>query len=113
MAELYVEIMLPGHGYPMFGAEIIKKALETTATFLDDIEEQVLSFMNRGKTLDFVIHNVKFDTVAMKLPWLKPVYDDPQFLIRMIWRRYGGWWDGEYDRLFPTPRSEEAKNGLS
>ena len=112
MAELDVEIMLPGHGYPMFGAEIIKKALETTATFLDDIEEQVLSFMNRGKTLDFVIHNVKFDTVAMKLPWLKPVYDDPQFLIRMIWRRYGGWWDGEYDRLFPTPRSEEAKKWL-
>ena len=26
----------------------------------------------------------------------------------MIWRRYGGWWDGEYDRLLPSPREEEA-----
>ena len=27
----------------------------------------------------------------------------------MIWRRYGGWWDGEYDRLLPAKRSEESK----
>ena len=44
----------------------------------------------------------------MELPWLKPVYDDPEFLIRMIWRRFGGWWEGEYDRLFPAKRSNEA-----
>ena len=44
----------------------------------------------------------------MNNPWLTPIYDDPQFLIRMIWRRYGGWWDGEYDRLLPSPRKEEA-----
>ena len=27
----------------------------------------------------------------------------------MVWRRYGGWWDGEYDRLLPAPRSDESK----
>jgi alkyl sulfatase BDS1-like metallo-beta-lactamase superfamily hydrolase len=27
----------------------------------------------------------------------------------MIWRRYGGWWDGEYDRLLPDTRENEAK----
>ncbi len=26
----------------------------------------------------------------------------------MIWRRYGGWWDGEYDNLLPADRSSLA-----
>ena len=52
---------------------------------------------------------VEFKKNLMELPWLKPVYDDPEFLIRMIWRRYGGWWDGEYDRLLPDSRENEAQ----
>ena len=108
MSELGAEIMLPGHGYPMFGKDNIKRALITTSVFLDDIEDQVLKLMNQGKTLNFIIHNIKFKEDLMELPWLRPVYDDPEFLVRMIWRRYGGWWEGEYDRLFPAKRSDEA-----
>ena len=88
--------------------ENIKQALTSTAEFLDDIEDQVIKLMNRGKTLNFIIHKVELKKNLMELPWLKPVYDDPEFLIRMIWRRYGGWWEGEYDRLFPAKRSVEA-----
>ena len=108
MSTLDAEVMLPGHGYPMFGKDNIQRALTTTAEFLDDIENQVMQLMNQGKTLNFIIHKVKFKKELMELPWLKPVYDDPEFLIRMIWRRYGGWWEGEYDRLFPAKRSDEA-----
>ena len=25
-----------------------------------------------------------------------------------MWRRYGGWWDGEPDNLLPSPRAEQA-----
>jgi alkyl sulfatase BDS1-like metallo-beta-lactamase superfamily hydrolase len=25
-----------------------------------------------------------------------------------VWRRYGGWWDGEPDNLLPSPRSQQA-----
>ena len=58
MSELEAEIMLPGHGYPMFGKENIQKALTTTAEFLDDIENQVMELMNQGKTLNFIIHKL-------------------------------------------------------
>ena len=27
----------------------------------------------------------------------------------MIWRRYGGWWDGEYDRLLPETREKDSQ----
>ena len=108
MLKLDCEIFLPGHGFPIFGKERITKALETTSSFLRSIEDQTIKLMNQGKSLNHVLHEVQIPNELMKLPWLTPIYDDPQFLIRMIWRRYGGWWDGEYDRLFPAPRKDEA-----
>ena len=108
MKEMQSEILLPGHGFPIFGKERIEIALTTTSELLKSIEDQTLVLMNKGKRLNEILHEVKFSESLMNRPWLKPVYDDPQFLVRMVWRRYGGWWDGEYDRLLPSPREEEA-----
>ncbi|MBI1734926.1 MAG: MBL fold metallo-hydrolase, partial [Candidatus Rokubacteria bacterium] len=35
--------------------------------------------------------------------YLKAVYDEPEFVVRNIWRLYGGWWDGAPARLKPAP----------
>ena len=109
MLKKDAEIMIPGHGLPIYGRDRIKEALSTTADFLKDIEDQTLKLMNQGKSLNEVFHQVEISSDIQKKPWLRPVYDDPKFLIRMIWRRYGGWWDGEYDRLLPDTRENEAK----
>jgi len=108
MLKLDCELFLPGHGFPIIGKARIKLALETTSSFLRTIEDQTLKLMNQGKSLNQVLHEVEIPENLMKHAWLTPIYDDPQFLIRMIWRRYGGWWDGEYDRLLPSPRKAEA-----
>lgn len=108
MLTLDCDVFLPGHGFPIFGKDRIKLALETTSKFLRTIEDQTLRLMNQGKSLNQVLHNVTIPSELMEYPWLTPIYDDPQFLIRMVWRRYGGWWDGEYDRLLPSSRKEEA-----
>jgi alkyl sulfatase BDS1-like metallo-beta-lactamase superfamily hydrolase len=31
------------------------------------------------------------------------VYDEPEFVVRNIWRLYGGWWDGDPSHLKPAP----------
>jgi alkyl sulfatase BDS1-like metallo-beta-lactamase superfamily hydrolase len=36
-------------------------------------------------------------------PYLQPVYDEPEFIVRTIWRLYGGWWDGNPATLKPAP----------
>lgn len=108
MAALGAETLLPGHGLPIFGADRIREALDTTATLLRSIESQALALMNRGCSLDEVLHGVSLPATLMDKPYLRPVYDDPRFLVRMVWRRYGGWWDGEYDTLLPAPRAALA-----
>jgi alkyl sulfatase BDS1-like metallo-beta-lactamase superfamily hydrolase len=31
----------------------------------------------------------------------------------MVWRRYGGWWDGEFDQLLPAPKPEQAAEWIA
>ena len=109
MAALRPEIMLSGHGLPIFGSDRIVQALNDTAELLDSIESQTLALMNQGKSLDTCIHEVEVPSHLRDQPYLRPVYDHPQFLVRNVWRRYGGWYDGEPDNLLPAPRVEQAK----
>jgi alkyl sulfatase BDS1-like metallo-beta-lactamase superfamily hydrolase len=44
----------------------------------------------------------------LERPYLRPVYDEPEFVVRNIWRLYGGWWDGDPSSLKPAPRSALA-----
>jgi glyoxylase-like metal-dependent hydrolase (beta-lactamase superfamily II) len=108
MAALGAETMVAGHGLPIFGADRITEALTGTAELLDSIEDQTLELMNRGKSLDEVIHSVVVPEHLRDRPYLRPVYDHPQFLVRNVWRRFGGWYDGEPDNLLPAPRARQA-----
>ena len=39
-------------------------------------------------------------------PYLQAVYDEPEYVVRNIWRLYGGWWDGQPAHLKPARESE-------
>jgi len=113
MAGCGAELMLCGHGVPIFGAARIRQALTDTAELLDSLESQTLALMNQGLPLDRVLHEVEVPEQLRRLPYLQPVYDHPQFLVRNIWRRYGGWYDGEPDNLLPAPRAEQAREWVT
>ncbi|GAA3722185.1 alkyl sulfatase BDS1-like metallo-beta-lactamase superfamily hydrolase [Spinactinospora alkalitolerans] len=109
MAALGAELLLPGHGLPVFGADRVRRACSETAELLESLEAQTLAAMNRGLPLDEVIHAVSVPAHLADRPYLQPVYDHPQFVVRNIWRRYGGWYDGEPDNLVPAPRDAQAR----
>ncbi len=100
------EVLLPGHGYPVVGAGRVRQALSDTAELLESLVEQTLALMNGGARLDEVVHTVRPPAALMERPYLKPVYDEPEFIVRTIWRQYGGWWDGNPASL--KPASERA-----
>ncbi len=109
MCSLGADTLIPGHGMPIFGADRIRTALTDTADLLESLEAQVLALMNAGAPLDRVLHEVVMPQHLLDKPYLKPVYDHPQFILRNIWRLYGGWYDGEPDNLLPAPRAEQAR----
>jgi len=113
MAALGAELMVPGHGLPVFGVDRIHAALSDTAELLESIELQTLTLMNEGASLDRVLHEVRVPEHLLAKPYLRPVYDHPQFIIRNVWRLYGGWHDGEPDNLLPAPRADLAVEWVS
>jgi alkyl sulfatase BDS1-like metallo-beta-lactamase superfamily hydrolase len=108
MAALGAEVMVPGHGVPIFGADRITAALNDTAELLESLETQTVALMNTGASLDKVLHAVEVPSHLRDQPYLQAVYDHPEFLVRNVWRLYGGWHDGEPDNLMPAPRAKQA-----
>ena len=102
------EILLPGHGVPVIGADRVAQALGDTAALLESLVEQTLALMNQGARLDEIIHTVRAPSALLERPYLRPVYDDPEFIVRNLWRLYGGWYDGNPSHLKPSPESTLA-----
>ncbi len=103
MLQLDAEFLLPGHGFPVVGADRVRQALTDTADLLDSLVDQTLAVMNAGGRLDDAIHTVRVPAALEARPYLRPVYDEPEFIVHTVWRQYGGWWDGNPATLKPAP----------
>ena len=102
MASLDAETLLPGHGLPIEGAARVKQALLETAELLTVLHDGTVALMNEGRPLDAILGAVKAPEHLLARPYLRPVYDEPEFVVRNTWRLYGGWWDGNPAHLKPA-----------
>ncbi|HTC11558.1 MAG TPA: alkyl sulfatase dimerization domain-containing protein [Acetobacteraceae bacterium] len=108
MQGLRPDILIPGHGPVIFGGVRAAQMLDDGATLLESLVAQTLALMNRGATLDEVLRGVSAPAALLAKPWLRPLYDDPEFVVRGIWHLVGGWFDGNPAQLKPPPAAELA-----
>jgi alkyl sulfatase BDS1-like metallo-beta-lactamase superfamily hydrolase len=108
MAGVGAEVLLPGHGLPVAGADRIATFLTEGAELLESIVEQTLAAMNEGARLDEVLRRVTPPEHLLARPHLRPVYDEPEFVVRNLWRLYGGWYDGNPATLKPATEADLA-----
>ena len=97
------ELLLPAHGLPIEGRVRIAGVLDDIATALELIVREVIDMMNAGEVLDTIVHSVTIPEDLLSKPYLRPLYDEPEFVVRGVWRQFGGWWDGAPSRLKPAP----------
>ncbi len=109
MAGMGAELLLPGHGWPIGGADTVAQVLTDAADLLDSLVDQTLALMNAGARLDEAVHTVQAPAELLAKPYLRPVYDEPEFVVRNVWRLYGGWYDGNPATLKPAPEAELAR----
>lgn len=108
MSGVGAELLVPAHGLPIAGADRVRMVLEDTAEAVETLVNGTLEMMNAGETLDTIIHTVTLPGEVTSKPYLRAVYDEPEFIIRNIWRLYGGWYDGNPSRLKPAPDAAVA-----
>jgi glyoxylase-like metal-dependent hydrolase (beta-lactamase superfamily II) len=108
MAALGAESLCPGHGGPVVrDAKTIRRMLEDTAELLETIVERTLEVLNAGSPPHVdIVHRVRLP--VRQAPWLQPVYDEAEFIVRNVIRYFGGWWSGRPSELKPAPRSRVA-----
>jgi glyoxylase-like metal-dependent hydrolase (beta-lactamase superfamily II) len=108
MAALEPTALCPGHGGPIVGdTNKIVHILTETADFLETVVSRTLVMMENGSPphVDIV---TGLDLPKSDSPWLQPVYDDTEFLVRNVIRYYGGWWSGRPSELKPASRAKLA-----
>jgi alkyl sulfatase BDS1-like metallo-beta-lactamase superfamily hydrolase len=103
MTGLGAEMLLPGHGLPIVGVDRVRESLENTAALLEGLHDDTLRMMNEGARLDDIIHAVHAPLSLLEKSYLRPIYDEPEFVVRNVWRLYGGWYDGNPAHLKPAP----------
>jgi len=109
MAALRPLHLLPGHGPALSGEERIQDALTSTAAFLRSIHDQVVARMNEGKWLEDILREMEYPQELMQKPWLRPIYDHPEFIARNVYRLYGGWYDGDPADILPAHSHDIAR----
>jgi alkyl sulfatase BDS1-like metallo-beta-lactamase superfamily hydrolase len=109
MASLQPQVLAPGHGVPILGRDRVVQALLDTAELLESVHDQTVTLMNENASLDTIIHSVRVPEALLDKPYLHPIYDEPEFLVRNIWRFYGGWYDGMPSHLKPAPEKAQAE----
>jgi alkyl sulfatase BDS1-like metallo-beta-lactamase superfamily hydrolase len=105
MQACEAEVLVPGHGVPVVGAARVRQALGDTAEWLEHLVRETLARMNAGATLETILREVQPPAHLADRPYLQPVYDEPAYVVRNIWRLNGGWWDGVASHLKPAPQA--------
>jgi alkyl sulfatase BDS1-like metallo-beta-lactamase superfamily hydrolase len=91
----------------VFGLTRVRQVLFDTAEYLQNLYDQTVAMMNQGERLDQILKAIEPPASLAVKPYLQAVYDEPQFIVRNIWRLEGGWYNGLPSHLKPaTPEAQ-------
>lgn len=109
MAEKGPRLLLPGHGPAISGEAEVRAALAETAEYLQALVDETLARMNRGERGATIARDVKPPAHLAQRPYLEPLYDRPEFVVRNLLRLHGGWWNGNPAELLPAREDAVAR----
>lgn len=109
MAALAPRSLAPGHGGPVANdPPKIQRILLETAELLETIVARTLAVLEDDSPPHVdVVRRVEIP--RSDSPWLQPVYDEGEFIVRNVIRWFGGWYSGRPSELKPAPRADAAR----
>jgi|GEM_PF-2966677 len=103
------EHMVPSHGRPVSGKEMIEDLLRSYRDAIQYVHDQTIRNMNKGLTPDELVEVVsKLPPHLANHPWLGEFYGTVKHSVREIYVGYLGWFEGDPTFLDPLPRADRA-----
>jgi alkyl sulfatase BDS1-like metallo-beta-lactamase superfamily hydrolase len=109
MEKLGAEVLCPGHGVPVYGADRVREVLSNCARYLESLYSQTLALLNEGAPINEIVHAVRVPEDLGELPYLQPIYDEPEFIVRTVHRCLAGWYSGVPSELKPASHMEQGR----
>ena len=110
---LGAETLLTEFGPLVEGTGAVHEQLSLTAEALRWLREEVVTRMNRGMGEIEILHDMSFPEELFGKPWMLPIYGDPEYIVRDLFREESGWWDRNPTSLHPSLPSDAASAVLS
>lgn len=109
IAEHRPAVVIPGHGIPLTDATGIQERFTNLARYLELLTDYTIDALNDGQDHNAIVTGFRAPDELASLPYLQPVHDRPEFVIRNLIRRYGGWWSGRAADLLPPATEDHAR----
>ena len=105
MRELRPAYLVPSHGPPVVGEDVIEETLANYAKAIHYVHDETVKRINQGMSLEEIREEVRLPDELARLPYLAPRYGRIEWGINGIYRQYTGWYDFNPSNLNPGPVS--------
>ena len=102
MNDLGAEILITEFGTVVQGADAVRERFEKTAEALRYLRAEVVRRLNRGMSEGEILADMKYPENLFRVPWMKPNYGSPDYIVRDLVREESGWWDRNPTSLHPA-----------
>ncbi len=109
MAGLGAEMLLPGHGEALTDAAVIRDNFLLLAEVLESAVNHAIEGLNQGLRKDQIAASFQLPARLANHPTMDILYVSPQDLVKMVLKRYTGWWDDVPSHWTPSPMEAQAK----
>ncbi|MEV6702644.1 alkyl sulfatase dimerization domain-containing protein [Streptomyces sp. NPDC051453] len=100
LAALRPRIVVPEFGPLRRGDSL--NSLTATASALRWLRRATVERLNRGMTVEQILHDITYPPELFDVPWMTASYGHPDFIVRDIVRSETGWWDENPTSLHPA-----------
>ena len=83
------------------GEDEVRHVMLHTAKALRWLRAETVRLMNEGLNEPQILARIRFPDDLFGVPWMKPTYGDPGYIVRDIYRSENGWWDRNPTTLHP------------
>ncbi len=101
-----------GHGPALLDPEEIQGALSHNIEVLKLLHERTIEYINKGAAEEQAVAEIELPEHLLNSPYLAQIYGTREFVIRGIYRRYTGWFNGNPTHLAPAP-SEDVRREIA
>ena len=103
------QVVFQSHNWPHWGNENIVEYLTNTAAVYKYINDQTLSYINRGYTSDEIANMIELPDNLNKVWYTRQYYGTVAHNAKAVYQKYMGWYDANPVNLNKLPISESAK----